>query len=131
MTPNLASRVGDGQRGLRSDGISRHFGVTCPKCGNKPLSFATFLVTINPWKIRCVNCGESLRVGPLGYLWVALHVLLGLGLVKLYLGFAVQGVIATPAGVLMFVAASLALVFMTAYVIPWMFFDRLYHVAEN
>jgi hypothetical protein len=104
--------------------------VTCPKCGNKPLSFATFLVTLNPWRIRCVNCGTRLHVGPIGYVWVALHVLLGLALVKLYLGFAEDGVIATPAGVLMFVAASLALVFLTAYVIPWMFLGGLYRAEE-
>ena len=102
--------------------------MTCPKCGNKPISFATYLVTLNPWRIRCVNCGEALRVGPIGYLWTALHVVLAVALVRLYLGFAVRGVIATPAGVVMFIVGSLAIVFMTAYVIPWMFFDGLYRV---
>jgi ribosomal protein S27E len=100
--------------------------VICPNCGNRPLSFATFLVTLNPWRIRCVNCGATLHVGPLGYAWMAFHVVLGLALVKLYLAFAVQGVIASPAGVLMFISASLALVFITAYVIPWMFLDGVY-----
>lgn len=104
--------------------------MICPKCGNKPLSFATFLVTLNPWRIRCVNCGTALRAGPIAYVWAALHALLGLWLVKVYLGFAVDGVIASPAGVVMFMSASIALVFMTAYVIPWMFLENLYRAAE-
>ena len=104
--------------------------MRCPECGSKPLSFASYLVTINPWRVRCVNCGAALHAGALGYLWAAAHVLLGLALVKLYLTFAVEGVIASPAGVLMFIAGSLAIVFITAYVIPWMFFDGLYRVGE-
>jgi uncharacterized protein (DUF983 family) len=116
--------------GLRFATFRRHVAVRCPECGNKPLSFAAYLVTINPWRVRCVNCRAPLHAGPLGYLWIAAHVVLGLGLVKLYLTFAVEGVIASPAGVLMFVAASLAIVFITAYVIPWMFFDGLYRAGD-
>ena len=104
--------------------------MICPVCGNKPLSFAGFLVTLNAWRIRCINCDAPLRLGPIGYVWTAAHVLLGLALVRLYLTFAVEGVIASPAGVIMFIAASLALVFITAYVIPWMFFGNLYRVVE-
>ena len=91
------------------------------------MSFAAYLVTLKPWRIRCINCGAVLHAGPFAYAWTAAHVLLGLGMVKLYLAFAVQGIIASPAGVLMFIAASLAIVFITAYVIPWMFVDRIYH----
>lgn len=92
------------------------------------MSFAAFLVTLNPWRIRCINCSVPLRAGFLGYVWTALHVALALALVRLYLTFAVEGVISSPTGVLMFVCASLALVFMTAYVIPWMFLGGLYRV---
>ena len=104
--------------------------VICPKCGNKPLSFATLLVTLNPWQIRCVNCGAALRVGPVGYAWSAFHVVLAVALVNLYIDFAMSGVIASPTGVLMFIAACLALIFMTAYVIPWMFLSTLYRAVD-
>ena len=104
--------------------------MICPKCGNKPLSFAGLLVTLNPWRIRCVNCGAPLRLGPIGFVWTALHVLLAFGLVRLYVVLAIGGVIDSPTGVVLFTAASLALIFMTAYVIPWMFLTHLYRAAD-
>lgn len=104
--------------------------VICPNCGNKPLSFARFLVTLNPWRIQCVSCGTDLKAGPTGYTWVILHLILGFGLVNLYQKLTLDGVIASPAGVLIFVIATLAIVFLTAYVIPWMFLTDLYRVDD-
>jgi uncharacterized protein (DUF983 family) len=104
--------------------------VTCPSCGNKPISFARFLVTLNPWRIQCASCGTDLRAGPTAYTWVILHLILGFGLVSLYQRLTLNGVINSSTGVLLFVAATLAIVFLTAYVIPWMFLSDVYRVDE-
>src|SRR5450759_1039311 len=104
--------------------------MICPKCGNKPLSFASFLVTLNPFRINCVNCGAALRAGPITYAWTALHVLIGVGLLKLYPSFVVSGVIASVAGAVMYIIGIFSLLFITAYVIPWVFLKNTYRATE-
>ena len=104
--------------------------MICPKCGNKPLSFATFLVTLNPFRIHCVNCGVELRAGPIAYVWTALHVLLGVGLVQVYRSLMVSGVIASVTGAVMFIIGVFGLLFVTAYVIPWVFLRNTYRAEE-
>ncbi len=104
--------------------------MICPKCGNKPLSFASFLVTLNPFRITCVNCGAALRAGPIAYAWAGLHLLLGVGLVRLYRTMVVSGVIGSVGGAVMYVIGVFGLVFVTAYVIPWMFLPSTYRLAE-
>jgi uncharacterized protein (DUF983 family) len=104
--------------------------VICPHCGNKPISFARFMVTVNPWRLHCVNCGADLRAGPTAYTWTVLHLLLALALVSVYKRLTVDGVIASTTGLFVFLAATVALVFLTAYVIPWMFLTDLYRVNE-
>lgn len=104
--------------------------MICPKCGNKPLSFASFLVTLNPFRINCVNCGAALRAGRIAYLWAGLHVLIGVGLVWLYRSLVVSGVIISAVGAVMFVIGIFGLLFVTAYVIPWMFLPGTYRSAE-
>ena len=104
--------------------------MTCPSCGNKPISFSRFLVTLNPWRIQCISCGTDLRAGPTAYTWVILHLILGIGLVSLYQKLTVDGVIASSAGLFVFLAATVALVFLTAYVIPWMFLSDIYRVDD-
>jgi len=104
--------------------------MICPKCGNKPLSFASFLVTLNPFRIRCVNCGAALRAGPIVYVWTALHLLIGVGLVLLYRSMVVTGVIGSVGGAVMYVIGIFGLLFVTAYVIPWMFLPSAYRSAE-
>jgi hypothetical protein len=104
--------------------------MICPKCGNKPLSFASFLVTLNPFRIRCVNCGAALRAGPIAYAWAALHLLIGIGLVRLYRSMVVTGVIGSVGGAVMYVIGIFGLLFVTAYVIPWMFLPSTYRSAE-
>jgi uncharacterized membrane protein YdbT with pleckstrin-like domain len=104
--------------------------VICPVCGNKPLSFPRFMFTLNPWRIQCMSCDAELHAGPIAYVWTALHVVLGLALVSAYKRMVVDGIIASSSGVLMFIAAVFALIFLTAYVIPWMFLKNMYRVAE-
>jgi hypothetical protein len=104
--------------------------MICPECGNKPLSFASFLVTLNPFRINCVNCGAALRAGPIAYIWAAMHLLIGVGLVWLYRSMVVAGVIESVAGAVMFVIGVFGLLFITAYVIPWMFLPSAYRSAE-
>jgi hypothetical protein len=104
--------------------------MICPKCGNKPLSFASFLATLNPIRIRCVNCGAALRAGPIAYAWAALHLLIGVGLVRLYLRLVGAGVIGSVGGRVMYAIGVFGLLFVTAYVIPWMFLPRMYRSAE-
>ncbi len=104
--------------------------MICPRCGNKPLSFASFLVTLNPFRISCVGCGARLRAGPIAYVWAALHLLIAVGLVRLYRGMVVAGMIGSLAGAVMFVIGVFGLLFVTAYVIPWMFLPSTYRSAE-
>jgi hypothetical protein len=104
--------------------------MICPKCGNKPLAFASFLVTLNPFRITCVNCGASLKAGPIAYLWAALHVVIGVGLVQLYRSLVLSGAIASVAGAVMYLIGIFGLLFVTAYVIPWMFLPATYRSAE-
>lgn len=104
--------------------------MICPQCGNKPLSFASFLVTLNPFRINCVNCGVPLRAGPIAYAWAALHLLLGLWLVRLYRSLVVSGVIVSATGAVMYVIGVFGLLFVTAYVIPWMFFPNTYRSVK-
>src|SRR5258708_6095046 len=104
--------------------------MICPRCGNKPLSFASFLVTLNPFRISCVGCGARLRAGPIAYVWAALHMLIAVGLVRLYRGMVVAGMIGSLAGAVMFVIGVFGLLFVTAYVIPWMFLPSTYRSAE-
>src|SRR5437879_3302869 len=104
--------------------------MICPSCGNKPLSFASFLVTLNPFRITCVNCGARLRASSIAYAWAALHIVIGLGLVKLYQSFVVSGVISSVAGALIYLVGVFGLLFMTAYVIPWMFLRNTYRPLE-
>jgi hypothetical protein len=104
--------------------------MICPRCGNKPLSFASFLVTLNPFRINCVNCGARLRAGPIAYLWAAAHLLIAVELVRLYRALVVAGVIGSLAGSVMFVIGVFGLLFITAYVIPWMFLPSTYRLAE-
>src|SRR5258708_39966470 len=94
--------------------------MICPRCGNKPLSFASFLVTLNPFRISCVGCGARLRAGPIAYVWAALHLLIAVALVRLDRGMVVAGMIGSLAGAGIFVTGALCLVFGTAYVIPRM-----------
>lgn len=104
--------------------------MICPKCGNKPLSFATLLVTLNPFRVTCVSCGAALRARPVVYWWTAAHILLGVGLVWLYHSMIMRGVIISLVGAVMFIIGIAGLVFVTAYVIPWMFMPGAYRVAD-
>src|SRR3954468_817946 len=104
--------------------------MLCPKCGNKPLSFASLLVTLNPFRVTCVNCGAPLKAAPIAYLWTGVHILIGVGLVELYRRLVVEGVIVSIAGAIMYVIAIFGLLFVTAYVIPWMFISGAYRARD-
>jgi hypothetical protein len=104
--------------------------MICPKCGNKPLSFASLLVTLNPFRITCVNCGVALKARPIAYAWMAMHVVIGIALVQLYRSLVLNGVIASMAGAIMYVIGIFGLLFVTAYVIPWMFMPGAYRAVD-
>lgn len=93
--------------------------MMCPKCGNRPLTFSQFLRSMNPMRIRCGRCDAELKAGPFAYFWTVLHVPIAIGLV------ALRGTIGW-----WLLPLAIAVVFCTAYVIPYFAFHRLYRIAS-
>ena len=104
--------------------------MLCPKCGNKPLSFASLLITLNPFRVTCVNCGAPLKAGPIAYLWVGIHIVIGIGLADLFHRLVVDGIIVSITGAVMYLIGIFGLLFITAYVIPWMFMPGVYRARD-
>lgn len=102
--------------------------MRCPTCGGRPLSFTKFLVTVNPLRITCQQCGAKLRAGPMAYVWTGLHLALGPLLVLLHRALRANGAIQTGGDFAIFIVAILAFVLLTAYVVPWIGFNSLYRI---
>src|SRR5947207_2605685 len=101
--------------------------MRCPKCGNRPLPFGRFLSTLNPFRIQCAHCQTPLRAGPLAYIWTVLHVPIGAGIVRWHFWV---GRIESPRAVLDFFLGAAAILFCTAYVVPYLAFKRMYRVDD-
>ena len=105
--------------------------MRCPNCTQRPLSFGqTFRV--NPFRLTCTHCQARLRAGSLLYLWTAFHLVigLGLGLVRTAAWIDARGILDLPADWPWFVVGVLIVVFVTANVVPWVFFQSAYQRAE-
>ena len=93
--------------------------MMCPQCGKRPLTFSQFARTMNPFRIQCRSCGAELKAGLLAYVWTLLHAPLAIGLVALrsVLGF-------------WFLPVAIAVVFCTAFAIPYFGFNNLYRLRS-
>ncbi len=103
--------------------------MLCPKCGKKPLAFSKLLMTLNPFAIQCAHCAARLRAGPSAYLWTLFHVPIGAGIWMIGRLLAAAGILDSPWGLVAYLVCAAALVFFTAYVVPWLAFKNLYGVA--
>ena len=103
--------------------------MLCPNCGKKPVQFSQWLLTLNPFKIQCRHCEARLRAGAGAYVWTLFHVPLGAGVILLGRGFARSGVFEASWTSPLFVLGAIALLFSTAYVIPWLGFKDVYRVG--
>ena len=104
--------------------------MLCPSCGKKPLRFTGFLSTVNPFRIACTHCGTRLRAGPVAYIWTLLHAVLGIGLAEGHKALKAAGMLSGSFGSLSFLLAAALLIFCTAFVIPWVWFNGAYRVAS-
>ena len=94
--------------------------MSCPNCGDRPLSFPRWLSTPNPFRIQCGHCGARLRAGALAHLWILCQIPIAYGLVELFVKLS------HPA---YFIVVAIGVVFCSAYVIPYYGFRRLYRVV--
>ncbi len=104
--------------------------MVCPRCGERPLPFGRLLRTINPMRITCAHCSAQLAAGSMAYIWTALHVPLAIGLVWIRRELYAQGAFQVAWAPYVFYISAIALVFATAYVIPWFGFARMYREAS-
>ncbi len=104
--------------------------MICPNCRQRTLSFRKFLLTLNPYRIVCSHCHTNLKARPIAYVWTGLHGVLGLALVAIWIKLDALVALDGPAARLGFVFAAVCLVFVTAYLIPFFMFRRVYEKAE-
>ena len=64
------------------------------------------------------------------YLWTGFHVFIALGLLRFGIWIHERGVLSWPRDLPWFILPAIIVLFVTAYVIPWVFFDRGYRRAE-
>ena len=102
--------------------------MLCPKCGRKPLAFSKFLITLNPFAIQCAHCATRLHAGPTAYLWTLFHVPIAAGIWTIGRRLSAAGIFDSPWGLTAYLVCAIALVFCTAYVVPWLAFKNLYRV---
>ena len=102
--------------------------MRCPSCGRRPVRFGRWLRTLNPFRLVCTHCGVHLSAGLAAYAWTAFHAIIGGGLLWLSGWILNQGILSWPEDVLWFAGGWGVVVFTTAWVIPWLFFDDMYKV---
>ncbi len=102
--------------------------MRCPTCAERPFSFGQWLRTLDPFNVECTRCRASLRAAPLAYAWTLLHVPIGIGIVAMIRSPAAR---ASLAMLVAFSIVALAILFVTAYVIPYYFLDRSYRLSES
>jgi hypothetical protein len=80
-------------------------------------------------RLTCDHCGARLQARYPAYLWTAAHFPAWLGIAWLWRELRDRGVLRTSWGTSLFVAGTLAFIFLTAWVIPWRWFKRVYRTA--
>lgn len=106
-------------------------GMTCPRCGGRPMSFRQFLSRLSAFRITCATCGSHLRAGPVVYIWTLLHIPLALGIVQLRRVLTAAGYIRSPLALLGYLVLALGVLFVTAWVIPWFLLGGVYRDAGS
>lgn len=104
--------------------------MLCPTCGKKPLTFSKFLMTLIPFAIQCGHCATRLRAGSDAHLWTLFHATIGAG-IWIIIGrrLAATGLFDSPWGLVAYLACAAVLIFLSAFVVPWLAFKNLYRVA--
>ena len=102
--------------------------MNCPKCGNRPLPFTQWICKLNPFRIQCSHCLAQLEAGFTATLWSLCHLPIGFGLVWLYQRLDEAGLFASSWYFAGFLTGAAALLFCTAYVIPYLTFKRVYRI---
>lgn len=103
--------------------------MLCPTCGKKPLAFSKFLMTLNPFAIQCAHCATRLRAGLGAHLWTLFHFPIGAGIFILGRRLVAAGLFDSPWGLVAYSACAAVLIFLSAFVVPWLAFKKLYRVA--
>lgn len=103
--------------------------MICPRCTQRPLSFADFLRTLNAMRIVCSHCGAELRGNAVAYLITALHVPLALGAVEALRRLEGAQLLTTPLRVVLFFTAMLLVFFCTAFLLPWLWRGALHRAV--
>lgn len=104
--------------------------MSCPKCGNRPVPFARWMRTRDPFHLTCVHCHSELTVGAAGWIWTLLHVPLAAGLVSLHNTLRTNGLLEGWWAFTGYSTLALALVFVTAWVVPWFGFRSAYKLRD-
>ena len=100
--------------------------MRCPSCGRRPIGFARWLRKLNPFRLVCAHCDAHLTAGPAAYAWTAFHIVIGGGLSWLGWWIHTQGILDLREDWPWFAGGAVVVVFTTAWVIPWVFFDDMY-----
>lgn len=101
--------------------------MRCPTCGERPFSFGQWLRTLDPFNVECTRCHASLRAAPLAYAWTLLHVPIGIGITAM---LRLPAAKASFAMLVVLSVVALAILFVTAYVMPYYYLDRCYRLSE-
>lgn len=101
--------------------------MLCPACGERPCSFGKWIRTLDPFNVECRSCHAALRAAPLAYIWTLVHVPIGIGITAMLRSPAARGSL----GILVVLSVmALAILFVTAYVIPYYYIDRCYRLSD-
>ncbi len=100
--------------------------MRCPSSVRRHVRFRRWLRTLNPFRLVCAHCGVHLSAGLKPYAWTAFHPIIGGGLSWLAWWVHTQGILDLREDWPWFAGAFVVVVFTTAWVIPWVFFDDAY-----
>lgn len=105
--------------------------MLCPNCSKRPFGFLKWLGTLTPFWIECSHCHTKLRAGGIAHLWTLLHLFIGGGLIWLWVVAGRNGYLDSSWGMGLFMISAVALIFCTAYVIPYFAFDHAYRIEPG
>ena len=100
--------------------------MNCPNCGRRPISFSRWLRTLRPFRLECVHCHSTLQATNIAYVWTALHAVLGAAMAEVR-----RNVPFLRANFGLWLLLVVAVLFCTAFVIPYFAFRGGYRVAPT
>ena len=95
------------------------------------MTFRQLVNRLAAFRITCASCGTRLRVGPIAYVWMALHAVLAIGIVALHRYLTEQGIIRSPGALLVYMLLVVAVIFATSMVIPWYLLPNAYREEKS